>query len=107
MDKGEYDVNFSYLYKKIVKKEGGILLSIFELGEFPFNFYEQFEVLEKIFSITKNQEPVKIIYKHKSGFYIYLQRVQLHYIDIKLLYKPENLNEVEFFINRLKKITHD
>lgn len=52
-----------------------------------------------------------ILYKdymcsHKSGFYIYLSRpdFETKEFQIKVLYKPEQHNEVLLFLRQLKKI---
>jgi hypothetical protein len=49
-------------------------------------------------------ETVEGLYKNKSDFYIYFKKKNIHFIDIKIVFKPEQLNEVEFFINRLKSL---
>jgi hypothetical protein len=46
------------------------------------------------------------IVKYKAGFYIYLSRndFETKTFEIKILYKPEQYNEVLLFLRQLKKL---
>jgi hypothetical protein len=46
------------------------------------------------------------ILKHKSGFYIYLSKMEVEYksYQMKIYYDIDQLNEVSFFIKNLSKI---
>lgn len=106
VDKEEYDIDFKYLYKKLCKKSE-FPLSIIEVGEFSFNLIKEFRIFNKIFSIEKNQELQQVIYEHKSGFYIYIEKSHYNFIKMNLIYDQNERQEIDFFITRLKKIQHD
>ena len=45
------------------------------------------------------------IFKHTSGFYVYLSRFELEaFFKIKIIYKTEQYQEIKIYINGLKKI---
>ena len=55
--------------------------------------------------MKKNLDGIKeILYINKSNFYIYLNKKDFQFCDVKILFEPLQLNEVEFFIKRLNKL---
>jgi len=55
--------------------------------------------------MKKNLDGIKeILYINKSNFYIYLNKKDFQFCDVKILFEPSQLNEVEFFIKRLNKL---
>ncbi len=55
--------------------------------------------------MKKTREDIKeILYIHKSLFYIYINKKDFQFCDVKILFEPTQLSEVEFFITRLNKL---
>lgn len=55
--------------------------------------------------MKKTQEDIKeILYIHKSNFYIYINKKDFQFCNVKILFEPTQLSEVEFFITRLNKL---
>ena len=56
-------------------------------------------------SIYSNNKVIhsEIIFRHGSGIFIYLNK-KVEPTIFKIIYKPEQIEEVKFFINNLKKL---
>lgn len=103
VDKAE-DSNLKYLSEKLSEQNNLFPLSIYELGEKPFNIIDHFKSFEVMY-MKKNLDGIKeILYINKSNFYIYLNKKDFQFCDVKILFEPSQLNEVEFFIKRLNKL---
>jgi hypothetical protein len=103
VDKAD-DSNLKYLSEKLSEQKNIFPLSIYELGEKPFNIINHFSSYETIY-LRKNTEDIKeILYINKSNFYIYLNKKDFQFCNVKILFEPSQLNEVEFFIKRLNKL---
>jgi hypothetical protein len=96
--------NLKYLIDKLSEKNYTFPLSIYELGEKPFNILDHFKSFEVIHMIKTLEEIKEILYINKSGFYIYVNKKDFQFCDVKILFEPVQLSEVEFFINRLSKL---
>lgn len=103
VDKAD-DNNLKYLSEKLSEQNNLFPLSIYELGEKPFNIIDHFKSFEVMY-MKKNLDGIKeILYINKSGFYIYLNKKDFQFCDVKILFEPLQLNEVEFFIKRMNKL---
>lgn len=103
MDKADED-SLKYLIEKLSVQKNVFPLSIYELGEKPVNIVDQFSKFDVLFLKKSQQEIKEILYIHKSNFYIYINKKDFQFCDIKILFEPKQLSEVEFFITRLNKI---
>jgi hypothetical protein len=103
VDKADDD-NLKYLIDKLSENNQTFPLSIYELGEKPFNILTHFSTFDIVY-MRKNVDGIReILYINKSGFYIYLNKKDFQFCDVKILFEPIQLPEVEFFINRLSKL---
>ena len=103
VDKAD-DNNLKYLSEKLSEQNNLFPLSIYELGEKPFNIIDHFKSFEVMY-MKKNLDGIKeILYINKSGFYIYLNKKDFQFCNVKILFEPLQLNEVEFFIKRMNKL---
>jgi len=98
------DNNLKYLIDKLSEQNNVFPLSIYELGEKPVNIINQFSKLDIVFVIKTSDETKEILYIHKSNFYIYINKKDFQFCDVKILFEPLQLSEVEFFINRISKL---
>ena len=103
MDKVDND-NLKYLIDKLSEQNNIFPLSIYELGEKPFKILEHFSNFDVLYLRKSNDDTKEILYIHKSNFYIYINKKDFQFCDVKLLFEPSQLAEVEFFINRLNKL---
>jgi hypothetical protein len=63
---------------------------------------------EPVFLLSDYDKEIRhreCIFKHSSGFYLYLSRFETETtFKIKLIYKSENYEQIKIFINGLKKL---
>jgi hypothetical protein len=103
VDKADSD-SLKYLIDKLSEQNNIFPLSIYELGEKPVNIISHFSKYD-IMYMKKTREDIKeILYIHKSLFYIYINKKDFQFCDVKILFEPTQLSEVEFFITRLNKL---
>jgi hypothetical protein len=103
VDKADSD-SLKYLIDKLSEQNNIFPLSIYELGEKPVNIISHFSNYD-IMYMKKTREDIKeILYIHKSLFYIYINKKDFQFCDVKILFEPTQLSEVEFFITRLNKL---
>ena len=103
VDKVGHD-NLKYLIDKLSEQNNVFPLSIYELGDKPVNIIDQFSKLDIMFIRKTSDETKEILYIHKSNFYIYINKKDFQFCDVKILFEPLQLSEVEFFINRISKL---
>ena len=96
--------NFIVLAEHLTAKLGVFPLSIWELGELPINLFEDIQKFEAVYTHNKREELIEGLYKTPFEGYIYIRKVSVHFCEMKLLYTPNQLDEVKFFINRLYKL---
>lgn len=96
--------NFLILAEHLNAKLGVFPLSIWDLGELPIEYMEVISKMTPLFTHTKNGEIIEGVYKTSFDGHIYIRKVSVHFCEIKILYTPEQFDEVKFFINRLYKI---
>lgn len=80
-------------------------LSKIKMGAMSSKVVEEICKLTKVFTNMDysflNPELVEAMYKTKSNIYVYLD-----YSDVSIYYDVDEFNEVEFFINRLRKLNN-
>jgi hypothetical protein len=103
MDKDDSQ-KFEELVSELNKSLGSFPLSVYEVGEKNLSILSHITKFVPLYLHISGNETVEGLYKNKSDFYIYFKKKNIHIIDIKIVFKPEQLNEVEFFINRLKSL---
>jgi len=96
--------NFMMLAEHLTAKLGVFPLSVYELGELPVNMFSEISKLKSLFTHNKGEEVIEGLYQTPFEGYIYIQKVSVHFCEIKILYQPEQIDEVKFFINRLYKL---
>ena len=103
MDKDDSQ-KFEELVLELNKSLGSFPLSVYEVGEKNLSILSHITKFIPLYLHINGNETIEGLYKNKSDFYIYFKKKNIHFIDIKIVFKPEQLNEVEFFINRLKNL---
>jgi hypothetical protein len=53
--------------------------------------------------ITSSGKITKGVYETSASFYIYIRQINPSFYSLKIHFKPEQYDEVVFFITRLKK----
>jgi hypothetical protein len=82
-------------------------LSIVEVGDIPVQYLDEIKQMVSVYGeYDSNFKLTRGVYKTKSGFYIYVDRIIQNYFNCNVYFNPEQLNEVGFFINKLKKKTY-
>jgi hypothetical protein len=64
---------------------------------------EIFKMKAIYLDITSTGNISKGIYETSASFYIYIKQINPSFYGIKIYFKPEQYDEVVFFITRLKK----
>jgi hypothetical protein len=85
-----------------LEKENGVPLSEIEVGELTV-VDEIFKMKAIYFDVTSTGNIVKGIYETSASFYIYIRQINPSFYSLKIYFKPEQYDEVVFFITRLKK----
>lgn len=85
----------------------GCPLSLIKVGDIPLQYLEEIVQMDSVYcEYDSHFKTIRGVYKTKSGFYIYVDRIINLYFDCDVYFKPEQLNEVKFFVNRLKRKTN-
>jgi len=86
---------------------GGCPLSSIDVGDVPIHFLDEISKMLSIYGEFNSQfKPTRAVYKTKSGFYIYVDRIQNIYFNCVIYFNVEQMNEVKFFVDKLKKKTN-
>lgn len=86
---------------------GGYPLSSVDVGDVPINFLDEITKMHSVYGEFNSQfKPTRAVYKTKAGFYIYVDRIQNPYFNCVVYFNVEQLNEVKFFVDKLKKKTN-
>jgi hypothetical protein len=85
-----------------LEKENGVPLSQIEVGELTV-VDEIFKMKPVYLDITSTGNISKGIYETSASFYIYIRQINPSFYSLKIHFKPEQYDEVVFFITRLKK----
>jgi hypothetical protein len=86
---------------------GGCPLSSIDVGDVPIHFLDEISKMLSIYGEFNLQfKPTRAVYKTKSGFYIYVDRIQNIYFNCVIYFNVEQMNEVKFFVDKLKKKTN-
>jgi hypothetical protein len=96
--------NFFLLSEHLATRLGVFPLSIWELGELPISIFSEIIKFKPVFVHNKGEEVIEGLYQTPFEGHIYIRKVSVHFCEIKILYTPEQLDEVKFFINRLYKL---
>jgi hypothetical protein len=64
---------------------------------------EIFKMKPVYLDITSTGNIIKGIYETSASFYIYIRQINPSFYGIRIYFKPEQYDEVVFFITRLKK----
>jgi len=82
-------------------------LSLVEVGDIPVQYLDEIKQMDSIYGeYNSNFQIIRGIYRTKSGFYIYVDRVIQNYFNCNIYFNPKQMSEIEFFINKLKKKTY-
>lgn len=85
-----------------LEKEVGSPLSEIMVGDF-INI-DEILLMKAIYLDVMNSDNInKGVYETSASFYIYVKRLNPTYYSLKIYFKPEQYNEVKFFITRLNK----
>jgi len=111
MNDNNTQINFKHLEEFMDKK--GDFLSIIDFNNIDLqlkpDFFESKTITEFEHSIYEENKlnTLEIIFRTKSGFYIYLSKIDKwdSYYHIKILFKTEQKDEVLFLIKSLNKKT--
>ena len=85
-----------------LEKENGVPLSQIEVGELTI-VDEIFKMKPVYLDITSTGNITKGIYETSASFYIYIKQINPSFYGIRIYFKPEQYDEVVFFITRLNK----
>jgi hypothetical protein len=85
-----------------LEKENGVPLSEIEVGELTI-VDEIFKMKQIYLDITSSGKITKGVYETSASFYIYIRQINPSFYALKIYFRPEQYDEVIFFITRLKK----
>jgi hypothetical protein len=86
---------------------GGYPLSSVDVGDVPIHFLDEISKMISIYGEFNSQfKPTRAVYKTKAGFYIYVDRIQNAYFNCVVYFDVGQMNEVKFFVDKLKKKTN-